>query len=149
MACRRAAIRAACPRPAGSGSRLPTAAACALALASAAAAAPPPPALPVPCIAGSCGPNATNFVAQGTASAVQSGNSLTINQSSNSALLNWKSFNIGANGVVTFDQPSSAALAVNLIFQGDPSRIMGALNANGRIYLLNQNGIIFGSGAQV
>jgi filamentous hemagglutinin family protein len=90
-----------------------------------------------------------NFVGQGSASAVQSGNSLLINQTSNSALLNWKSFNIGANGVVTFAQPNSAALALNLIFQSDPSRILGALNANGRIYLLNQNGIIFGSGAQV
>ncbi|MGH8209835.1 MAG: filamentous hemagglutinin N-terminal domain-containing protein, partial [Steroidobacteraceae bacterium] len=35
------------------------------------------------------------------------------------------------------------------IFQADPAKIFGSLNANGQIYLINQNGIIFGATAQV
>jgi filamentous hemagglutinin len=116
----------------------------------AARAAPPPISLPVPCAAGSCGANAPqSWVSSGTATATQVGNTLTVNQTSNSALLNWQKFNISANGTVNFVQPSAKALAVNRIFQADPSKIFGALNANGRIYLINQNGILFGAGAQI
>jgi len=105
--------------------------------------------LPVPCVAGACGAQAPTFVGQGAASAVQAGNSLTVNQSSASALLNWQSFNIGVGNTVNFKQPDSSSVALNRIFQADPSQISGSLNANGRVYLLNQNGIIFGAGAQV
>jgi filamentous hemagglutinin len=104
--------------------------------------------LPVPCIAGTCG-TTTKWVGAGTATATQSANTLTVNQTSSSAILNWQSFNISANGTVTFKQPNASAIALNQIFQADPSKIMGALNANGGIYLINQNGIIFGAGSQV
>src|SRR5262249_31372330 len=48
-----------------------------------------------------------------------------------------------------FSQPNSSSLAVNKIFDASPSQIFGSLNANGRIYLINQNGIMFGAGSQV
>jgi filamentous hemagglutinin len=105
--------------------------------------------LPVPCVAGSCGGHAATWVGAGTATAVQSGNALTIKQTSQSAILNWHSFNISADGHVTFNQPNATSVVLNQIFQSDPSKILGALNSNGAIYLINQNGIIFGNGAQV
>jgi filamentous hemagglutinin family protein len=105
--------------------------------------------LPVPCVAGSCGASAAKWVGAGTATAVQTANTLTITQTSSSAILNWKSFNISSDGTVTFKQPGAASVALNEIFQADPSKILGALNSNGAIYLINQNGIIFGAGAQV
>ncbi len=115
-------------------------------LASAAAAAD----LPVPCIAGSCGTNGpTTWVTSGAANAILQGNNLTINQTSQNAILNWRSFNISQDGSVEFKQPDATAVALNRIFQADPSRIFGSLKANGRIYLVNQNGIIFGEGARV
>src|ERR1700722_3873391 len=86
--------------------------------------------LPVPCIAGSCG-TTTKWVGAGTATATQSANTLTVNQTSSSAILNWQSFNISANGTVNFKQPNASSIALNQIFQADPSKIMGALNANG------------------
>ena len=67
----------------------------------------------------------------------------------NSSILNWKSFNISKDGTVIFNQPDASSVVLNRIFQADPSRIAGALQSNGRIYLLNQNGIIFAEGAQV
>jgi filamentous hemagglutinin family protein len=114
-----------------------------------AAAAPQGAELPVPCVAGVCGAAASTFVTSGVGSAVQSGNTLTVNQTTPSATFNWQSFNISADGTVTFKQPDAGAVALNQIFQSDASRILGALNANGRVFLLNQNGIVFGAGAQV
>jgi filamentous hemagglutinin len=105
--------------------------------------------LPVPCVANSCGTNAKGFVSTGSASAVQSGNTLTVNQTTNTATLNWSSFNIGAKGTVSFKQPTSSSIALNKIFDTAPSAIFGNLNANGQVYLINTNGFLFGSGATV
>jgi filamentous hemagglutinin family protein len=103
--------------------------------------------LPVPCISSSCG--GTAWVTGGSVTATQLGTKLTVNQSTPNAILNWQSFNIASGNSVNFVQPSATSLAINNIFQGSPSQIFGSLTANGRIYLLNQNGILFGSGAQV
>ncbi len=105
--------------------------------------------LPQPCVLGSCGPGVSGFVTSGVANATTQGNSVTVDQSSATAILNWSSFNISNDGTVTFRQPDSSAIALNRIYQGSPSRIFGALNANGRVFLINQNGIVFGEGAQV
>lgn len=104
--------------------------------------------LPVPCGGGSCGGQV--WVAAGKVQApVVAGNTMQITQQSDKAILNWASFNIGQGQEVRFAQPSSAAVALNRIHQADPSRINGQLNANGQVYLINQNGIIFGAGSQV
>ncbi len=109
--------------------------------------------LPIPCAPGACGTTST-FVSPGATgtpkvTAVQSGNTLTVNQKSNSAILNWASFNVSADGKVTFNQPSASAVALNRIFQSNPSAIFGQVSANGQIYLINSNGFIFGSTARV
>lgn len=105
--------------------------------------------LPVVCVSGSCGSNVTSFVGSGQATATASGNTLTINQASEQAVLNWASFNVGADGKVVFKQPDSNAIALNQIFQASPSQILGLVQANGQVYLINQNGIIFGASATV
>lgn len=102
--------------------------------------------LPVPC--GTCA-GAAGFVTSGAATYSTSGTVGTIRQTSERAILNWQSFNIGAGNTVNFKQPSSNSAALNRIHQNDPSRILGNLNANGQVYLINQNGIIFGQGAKV
>jgi filamentous hemagglutinin len=122
--------------------------ACASVAAGAASAAPP--ALPVPCVAGSCGATgATQFVTGGAATAVQTQNTLKVNQTTSSAILNWSSFNIAAGNTVAFKQPSASSIALNRIFQASPSAIFGQLTANGQVYLINLNGVLFGKSAQV
>ncbi len=92
----------------------------------------------------------SNFVTAGSAkSPVVVGNTMNVTQSSPNASLDWQSFNINHGYTVNFMQPSSAAVAINEIHQANPVLIQGALNANGQIYLINQNGIVFGAGAQV
>ena len=104
--------------------------------------------LPVPCIAGSCGA-AIPFVSSGNASAVASGKSMRIDQRSDKAILNWASFDVGAGNSVTFNQPGASSIALNRIHDASPSQIFGALEANGQIYLVNQNGLVFGNGSRV
>lgn len=107
----------------------------------AARAEPPPTALPV---------DAAQFVSSGTASITERlANSLTITQQSQRATLNWQSFNIGRDARVEFVQPDATSAALNRIQQSSPSEIFGALKANGQIYLINQNGILFGRTARV
>lgn len=74
---------------------------------------------------------------------------LTVNQSDARAIIDWSRFNIGSNASVVFNQPNSAASALNRIFDLNPSVILGNLQANGQVLLINQNGILFGRGAQV
>lgn len=105
--------------------------------------------LPIPCTSGACGPGVSSFVSYGAASVAQTGSRLTINQTTTNAILNWQSFNISADGTVQFVQPSATSVALNEIFDSNPSQIFGALDANGRVFLINHNGIIFGQGAQV
>lgn len=88
-------------------------------------------------------------VTAGSGSVAQSGANTTITQSSQNLSLTWKSFNVGAQESVNFVQPSASAIAVNRILDTNGSQILGQLNANGQVYLINPNGILFGAGAQV
>ncbi|HEY3698314.1 MAG TPA: filamentous hemagglutinin N-terminal domain-containing protein, partial [Spongiibacteraceae bacterium] len=97
-------------------------------------------------------PQAANILVnanQGAATVNTVGNTMTVNQGSNKVILNWKSFDIGKDGKVQFVQPSAQAIALNKIGDSAASQIFGQLGANGTIYLVNNNGIIFGQGSQV
>jgi filamentous hemagglutinin family protein len=83
------------------------------------------------------------------AAPVIAGNTMTLHQRSDKATLDWKSFNIGPDNSVRFEQPHSDSVALNRIHQADPSQIFGSLSANGQIYLVNQNGFVFGDKARV
>ncbi len=74
---------------------------------------------------------------------------LTVDQASQRAILDWKSFNISSDAEVRFNQPSSTASILNRIYSADPSIIQGKLTANGQVLLINQNGILFDRGSQV
>lgn len=73
----------------------------------------------------------------------------TIDQASQRLSLNWQNFDIGANETVNFVQPGRDAIAVNRILGNKASDIYGHLNANGQVWLINPNGVLFGEGAQV
>jgi filamentous hemagglutinin family protein len=88
-------------------------------------------------------------VVAGNGKVSQSGNTTTIEQNSQNLSLNWQSFNVGKQESVNFIQPSASAIAVNRIFDTNGSQILGRLNANGQVWLINPNGVLFGQGAQV
>ncbi len=88
-------------------------------------------------------------VVAGSATINQKGSTTTIDQTSQDVTLNWNSFNIAPQETVDFVQPSSSSLAVNYILGNNGTQILGHLNANGQVYLINPNGILFGQGSQV
>jgi trimeric autotransporter adhesin len=88
-------------------------------------------------------------VSAGHATITESGNAMTVQQSSGKVAIDWTSFSIGAGDSVTFNQPSSSAIALNEILGQSPSSIFGSLSANGQVFLLNPNGILFGRTAEV
>ena len=87
-------------------------------------------------------------ITAGSAQIAQSGNTLTITENSPTAVINWDSFNISQNGTVDFHQPNAQAIVLNRVENGS-IEIDGKLTANGQVFLLDANGVVFGSTAQV
>ena len=75
----------------------------------------------------------------------------TLNIQQNSAAVNidWSTFDISAGYTVNFAQPSVNSIAVNNVVGGNPSLISGNVSSNGKIFIYNTNGILFGAGSQV
>ncbi|WP_158762622.1 YDG domain-containing protein [Paraburkholderia acidiphila] len=94
------------------------------------------------------GPSGGQIVS-GTGTIQQSGSTTTIQQTSPTLQLNWRSFNVGAGQTVDFVQPGSSSVAVNRILGSTPSAVLGNLNANGQVWLINPNGVLFGPSARV
>lgn len=88
-------------------------------------------------------------VAAGSASIQNSGSTCTINQSTQRVVINWQDFSIGSGELTQFLQPNSAAAALNRVTSGAPSSILGTLQANGHVYIINPNGVFIGSGASI
>lgn len=99
-------------------------------------------------------------IKQGAQSPTQStsgaGVNVAIKQTEQQALLHWKTFNVGRDTTVQFDQSAGGAeagkwIAYNKIFDpsGNPTQILGAIKGEGQVYVLNPNGIIFGANSQV
>jgi filamentous hemagglutinin family protein len=123
----------------GRGKRVSrTLAAAALALGGAYAQAGAPP----------TGPSG-GVITAGSGSIAQAGALTTITQASPHLSLTWNSFNIPVQDTVDFVQPSASAIAVNRILDVNGTQILGHLNANGQVYLINLDGIVFGPGAEV
>ena len=81
---------------------------------------------------------------------------VTITQTAQQALLTWNSFNIGTQTTLRFDQRAGGTnrnqwIAFNKILDpsGSPSQILGSIEAQGQVYIINRNGIIFGGASQV
>lgn len=103
--------------------------------------------LPVPVIAG---PTITDgSAARGNATMAINGTQQTITQTTKTAVIDWKSFNIDKGYGVNFVQPSATASALNNIHDANATQIMGTLTANGQVYLVNNNGFVFGKDSTV
>ncbi|MBI1275064.1 filamentous hemagglutinin N-terminal domain-containing protein [bacterium] len=74
---------------------------------------------------------------------------LQINQSSNRAVIDWRSFDLAPGDITRFNQPNAGAWTLNRVNAADPSRIFGTIQANGRIAIINPNGVVFGPGSHV
>ncbi len=88
-------------------------------------------------------------VVSGSASIGTIPGTVTINQASNIAIINWQTFSIGSGELTKFVQPCSSSAALNRVLGGQTSIIDGTLSANGQVYLINGNGVVVGPGGVV
>jgi filamentous hemagglutinin family protein len=87
-------------------------------------------------------------VVAGQASFSEQGSQLTVTNSAN-AIIHWQGFSIGPAELTRFIQPSASSAVLNRVVGGIPSDILGALQSNGRVFLINPSGIVFGAGARI
>ena len=88
-------------------------------------------------------------VTAGSATIASAGPVLNINQSTDKAIIDWRGFDIGSGETTAFHQPGSGSITLNRVNSTSASVINGNLTANGNIVIVNQNGILFGGGANV
>ena len=90
---------------------------------------------------------------RGTASIQQTATAqaaaMTVNQTSQRAVVNWNTFNIGSAASVNFVQPNAQAVTLNRVNDSNPSQIFGRMSSNGQVVLTNANGIYFAPGSSV
>lgn len=97
----------------------------------------------------------TGATAPTASSGTDGSQTVTIQQTKQQAVLTWDSFNIGKTTTLKFDQSAGGSdvgnwIAFNKIgVTGAPSQILGNIKADGQVYIINPNGIIFGASAQV
>lgn len=84
----------------------------------------------------------------GNASLAQSGSTLTITNSPGT-ILNWQSFSIAGGETTRFVQQDASSAVLNRVVGQDPSAILGTLASNGRVFLINPNGVLFGQDARI
>ena len=92
-------------------------------------------------------------VARGSATISQSATAqaaaMVVNQTSQRAVVNWDTFNVGAAASIHFAQPNAQAVTLNRVNDANPSQIYGRITAPGQVYLSNANGVYFSPSASV
>ena len=73
---------------------------------------------------------------------------ITIQQTTEKAIIDWQTFGIESAEHVDF-QLSQGGITLNRVTGNDPSNIFGKLTSNGDLWLINPNGVLFGTNAQV
>ena len=79
-------------------------------------------------------------VVNGQATFDRSGNVYTITNTPG-AIIQWQGFSVGAGEITRFLQQSASSAVLNRITGQEPSQILGALESNGRVFLINPNGV--------
>ncbi|WP_193098177.1 GLUG motif-containing protein [Burkholderia sp. Z1] len=77
------------------------------------------------------------------------GKTMSINQHTNKLITNWQDFSVAGGERVSFQQPTSQSIALNRVIGTNGSQIHGQIDANGNVFVVNPNGVVFGAGAQV
>ncbi|WP_186162732.1 filamentous haemagglutinin family protein [Burkholderia gladioli] len=84
--------------------------------------------------------------------------SVDIQQTAQNAVLTWQTMNVGRQTTLSFDQSGGTQTngannwaVLNRVIDpsGRPSQILGSITAQGAVYVINRNGVLFGAGSQV
>ncbi|MFA6094973.1 MAG: filamentous hemagglutinin N-terminal domain-containing protein [Candidatus Paceibacterota bacterium] len=92
---------------------------------------------------------ADGVVVSGSADIGQAGTVTNITQHTEKAAINWQGFSVNSGETVNFQQPDASSITLNRVLGNEKTVINGALNANGQIFLINSNGVLFSHGSSV
>jgi filamentous hemagglutinin family protein len=87
-------------------------------------------------------------VVSGQASIAGSGKTLLITNAPGT-IINWQGFSIAPDELTRFIQQGASSAVLNRVVGQDPSSLLGRLQSNGRVFLINPNGIVFGTAARI
>ena len=85
----------------------------------------------------------------GGATVAVNGSTMTVNSASTAEINNWQTFSIGGSATVNFNQLSASSVSLNRVVGNSASEIFGRLTANGQVFLVNNNGVLFARGSSV
>lgn len=105
-------------------------------------------ALSIPAL-GLAGPTGEDVVAGDVDVTRPDADTTVVDQFTNRAIVNWQTFSVAGQEYVLFNQPDASSVILNRIVGGDPSNILGTISANGHVFLVNPNGVLFGQSAQL
>ncbi|MBB3193998.1 YDG domain-containing protein [Roseateles terrae] len=91
----------------------------------------------------------TATIVSGQADIARTANSVTLTQGTQRLITNWTDFNVGAGNTVRFVQPNVDAVALNRVTGTTLSTIAGTITGNGRVFLVNPNGVLMSGTANV
>ena len=74
---------------------------------------------------------------------------LTVDQASDKAIINWNGFNINPEELFRVNQPGAESVLLSRDVSGDASNILGSLVANGKVFIVNPNGVVFGRDSKI
>ena len=88
-------------------------------------------------------------VAAGSIAVTRQGATTIVTQGTDKGIIDWRSFSIGPQEAVRFDQPGRSSVTLNRVTGTEQSRIDGNLSATGQVWLANPNGVLIGNSGQV
>ncbi|MGV2288586.1 filamentous hemagglutinin N-terminal domain-containing protein [Trinickia sp. YCB016] len=88
-------------------------------------------------------------IADGTGSISKNGTTTNVNQSSDKLIINWNNMDVAQGETLNFNQKNYNSAVLNRINSANATSILGALNANGRVFIVNPNGVLIGNGAKI
>ncbi|MGV2292737.1 filamentous hemagglutinin N-terminal domain-containing protein [Trinickia sp. YCB016] len=88
-------------------------------------------------------------IASGDGTINKNGATTTVNQTSDKLIINWDNMNVQKGDTLNFTQKNAASAVLNRINSASATNILGALNANGRVFIVNPNGVMIGNGAKI
>ncbi|PPQ37234.1 filamentous hemagglutinin family N-terminal domain-containing protein [Rhodoblastus acidophilus] len=95
------------------------------------------------------GPQGGSVVAGSATISAPTSTATVITQATSKAIINWQGFSINQGESVSFNQPGASSVILNRVTGPEASTIAGSLNANGQVFLINPNGVLFAKGASV
>ncbi len=88
-------------------------------------------------------------IVAGSITVHQDAGQTTVRQAQQRGIVDWRTFNVGRDHTVRFQQPGASSITLNRVTTPDPSTIAGRISANGQVAIVNQSGVVFTQGAQV